>query len=245
MENLTTLFGLENGSAAEVIEGDKKPELKSKFGPLPTGIYDATVKYAYMDTSASGTRFIQVVLDVEGRTINLDKLWIAYKDTNKPYKVVNGKEVTIPGMQVFNSLAYIVKQITGRLLKMEQKIIMKYDFRLGKEIPVEVPCFTELTNAKVKVGLREFHRHKKQLIDGEYKPTTEIKIENTLDKFYSPEGKTAQEMVGNLPAEFGEKWLAAYKGKPFTEKLKEEPVEVSNAVEDTNTAATAKSLFGD
>ena len=219
MENLKSLFQLENNSAANQIETDRTAN--TSYGVLPSDIYDGVVKYAYMDKSQGGTPCVKVVLEVNG--------------------------TTIPGMQTFNSLAYVTKGIMGTELKMEEKVIKKYNWQTKSEVPTKVSCFSELINAKVKVGIKEFLKHKVQKMpDGSYVPTTEVKAVNIVDKYYSVDGKTAQEIAGNAPAEYGPNWVTAYKGKKFEEKLKVDPIDVSSQATPFDTEPAApNTLFGD
>ena len=244
MENLKSLFQLENNSAANQIETDRTAN--TSYGVLPSDIYDGVVKYAYMDKSQGGTPCVKVVLEVNGKIIE-ETHYIAYKDTGLPYKTINGKTTTIPGMQTFNSLAYVTKGIMGTELKMEEKVIKKYNWQTKSEVPTKVSCFSELINAKVKVGIKEFLKHKVQkMSDGSYVPTTEVKAVNIVDKYYSIDGKTAQEIAGNAPAEYGPNWVTAYKGKKFEEKLKVDPIDVSSQATPFDTEPAApNTLFGD
>ena len=91
MENLKSLFQLENNSAANQIETDRASN--ASYGVLPSDIYDGVVKYAYMDKSQGGTPCVKVVLEVNGKIIE-ETHYIAYKDTGLPYKTVNGKTTT-------------------------------------------------------------------------------------------------------------------------------------------------------
>ena len=244
MENLKSLFQIENSSAANQIEADRAAN--TSYGVLPSDIYDGVVKYAYMDKSQGGTPCVKVVLEVNGKIIE-ETHYIAYKDTGKPYKTVNGKTITFPGMQVFNSLGYVTKGIMGTELKMEEKVIKKYNWQTKSEVPTKVSCFSELINAKLKVGIKELLKHKVQKMpDGSYVPTTEIKSVNVVDKYYSVDGKTAQEIAGNAPAEYGPNWVNAYKGKKFEEKLKVDPIDVSSQATPFDTEPAApNTLFGD
>ena len=242
MTTLNSIFNLNPSTAAE-LETDRS---NTGYKVLPTDIYDAVVKYAYLDAPAKGTPSIQVVLEVNGKTIQQAHYF--YKDTRTPTKVVNGKPVTSPGMKAFNSLAYIVKGVMGTELPMEQKIIKKFDRATRTEIPVKVDCFVDLINANIKVGIKELLKHKNQKMpDGSYMPTTQITPINEVDKYYSVDGKTSQELAGNSPAEYGPKWLTAYKDKPFEEKLKVEPIDVSAQATpfDEPVAPAATTLFDD
>lgn len=231
MSDLASLFGM---SGETSVESDR-----SGYSALPSDIYDAIVKYVYMDTTSNGTQFIKVVLDVKGKTIESDNLWIINKETKKPYKVGNdGKPVYTYGWQVFNSLAIVASGgIDGSKLNLEKKIISKYDYAAGKDMPVEVACFTELTGKQIKVGLKELNKHSKvKMPDGTWKPSTKTKLVNTVDKYYTTDGKTAAEFVSGKDAEYGSKWLASYKNQTFEEALKEEPVEVPESGNDAMSA---------
>ena len=130
----------------------------------------------------------------------------------------------------------------------DQKIIKKFDRATRTEIPVKVDCFVDLINANIKVGIKELLKHKSQKMpDGSYMPTTQITPINEVDKYYSVDGKTSQELAGNSPAEYGPKWLTAYKDKPFEEKLKVEPIDVSAQATpfDEPVAPAATTLFDD
>ena len=244
MENLNSLFGLNGNTVA--VEEDRIGSGKS-WAPLPTDIYNATLKYAYFDSTAKGTPFVQVVLDVQGKTINPKPLYIAYADSHKPYKTVDGKQVFTPAWRTLDSLAFAVTGKSIGACALEEKVIQKYNYDVKKEVPVKVKCFSGLIDVDIKVALKKYNEYKKSNVNGTWIPTSETRAVNIVDKYFSKEGKTAEEIVHNKPAEFATKWLEVNKGKEFTEKLPDGVTPVANATTATTAepASPAVSLFDD
>lgn len=249
MSTLNDLFKLGDTKNDDIMESDY---LGGGFKPLPTDIYPCKIKYAYMDKSTrSHTPFVQIVLDINGRTISPKPLYIVYKDTGTPCKTENGKKVYTPAWKTLNSLAYAVTGKTLDALPVEDKLIEKFDFKEKKNVPVKVPCFVDLCGKDIKVALKEYKEYKQQDVGGGvYMPTTETRVVNIVDKYLSAEGKTAIEISQGKEAEFAAKWLESNKGKLFTEQLKPgvTPIAASTTPslsEPTASASPVASLFGD
>ena len=187
---------------------------------LDTNVYDATIKYVYLTESKSKTTGLNVVLDIDGKEINPDTIWITYKD-GVTHKVIEGKKVTPPGLRKFNDLAYCALGVTLKQLgEPENKPINLYNYEQQKKVPTMCPCYPTLSGKKIQVGLRKFNKHKSTLVGSTYVPTTTTYYINVVDKFYTPEGKLAIEQVSNKEAAYKDKWLNANKGKVFEEDLK-------------------------
>lgn len=251
MSTLNDLFKLGETKIDDVMESDS-----TGFRPLPSDIYPCKIKYAYMDKSSTAhTPFVQIVLDINGRTVSPKPLYIVYKDTGTPCKIENGKKMFTPAWKTLNSLAYAVTGKTLDALPVEDKLIEKYDFKEKKNVPVKVPCFVDLCGKDIKVALKEYKEYKQQKVGDTYVPTTETRVINIVDKYLSAEGKTAIEISQGKEAEFATKWLESNKGKVFTEQLKPgvTPVAPSsdsglpnlNSTEPSAPASAVASLFGD
>ena len=246
MSTLNDLFKLGDTKNDDIMESD---HLGGGFSPLPTDIYPCKLKYAYMDKSPrAGTPYVQLVLDINGRTISPKPLYIAYKETGTPCRVENGKKIYTPAWKTLNSLAYAVTGKTLDSLPVEDKIIEKYSFEEKKNIPVKVPCFTDLCGVDIQVALKEYKEHKQQKVGDTYVPTTETRVINIVDKYLSKDGKTAIEISQGKEPEFAPKWLEANKGKVFTEQLKPgvtpiAPSSMPSLTEPTASASTVATLF--
>ena len=61
---------------------------------LDTGLYQALLKAVYLDTTKGGTPVANAVVEINGLTKTFP-MYIAYKDTKKPVKVVNGQRQAV------------------------------------------------------------------------------------------------------------------------------------------------------
>lgn len=214
---------------------------------LDTGLYQAMLKAVYLDTTKGGTPVANAVVEINGLTKTFP-MYIAYKDTKKPVKVVNGQRQVIPGYKQLNSLAYCATGLTIDALTQEEKVIKVYDWNTRKEEPQTVLAFSELMGKQIAVGIKKVEKHKTAKVNGQYLPTTETYFTNEIDRYYTPDGLLAQEKATGSEAKYAVKWKEKT-GQIFQEKLAVTPIAPPTGTASDMAAATAgtqvKSLFDD
>jgi len=219
----------------DLFEGDSIGKL------FDTGVYDATIKYAYLtESKESKITGLNVVLDINGREFAAETAWLMYSDgSTLRVNARTGKKEATPGMKQFNSLCYCALGITpDRLGDAEYKAINVWNWEQKKQVPTQCPVYPALTGAKIKVGIKKYNKHKNVKVGTSWVPTKTIRTINTVDKYYTPDGKLAIEALQDKPAVYMNKWLEEYQGKVIDEKLRVDPIDDPN---ETNEAAKAES----
>lgn len=182
--NLST-EGMEE--APDVIGGD--------YQPLPTDIYDATVKLAYAGESSGGAKNVTVILDVNGTEVR-ETLYVTKKTGENFY--VNSKtkqKRPMAGFTLMDDLCLFATEAPLSAAKIEEKVIKIYDFEARKEVNKPMPVLVDLLGTPIKVAIqREIVDKTKQGDDGQYHPTGETRAQNAIVKFMHPEtGRTVNE----------------------------------------------------
>ena len=183
------------------IFANKKPaataEVEDDFlggggGVLPTDIYPAEIKYAYIGKAQnSDARNMTICLKVNGNFEITRSIWITNRKGDVTYVDKKTKEdKNLPGYNQVNGLCMLVASKEIGDMDVEEKTLSLYDYESQREVPQAVDCFTELHGQKIQVAIQE------QIVDktakndntGEYEPTGETRNTNEFVKFF-PEDK--------------------------------------------------------
>lgn len=188
-------------------------------GVQESGLYDCTIKLAYITKSAGGAMAINLVLETDRKVSINQQIYISSGDA-KGNKFTytdkkSGEEKPLPGYSQINSLCQsaIGKQLKD--LDPEEKILNLYDYNAKKEIPTKVPVITELLNAPITVGLLKQTEDKRAKdATGNYVATGETRDINVISKVFRTEGRltNAEIAAGATTGEFAKKWLEKNKG---------------------------------
>jgi hypothetical protein len=187
------------------------------FAPLETDIYTGPIKVAYAGQAASGARSITLIVDLGGKEYR-ETIYITNKKgenffLNKDDKT---KKVPLPGFTTINDICLVT---TGRPLadqEAEDKMVKIYDPDQKKEVPKSVPVITALLGQTVSLGIvRTLENKSVKDSSGEYVPTPETRVVNSIEKVFHTETKMTVNEATNtteVPA-FWDAWLERNKGK--------------------------------
>lgn len=217
-----------SGMATDATITEDKDYLRGKtFEPLPSDIYNLTIKHAYAAKSKGGAMGINLVMETpEGDTIK-DQQWVTSGDQkgNKNFYVRKGKAKKdgtagadirnyLPGFSAINSLCKLAIGKELSELSTETKTIKIFNFAEKAEQNTDVEMIMDLVGQKIAAGVLY------QIVDktakndaGEYVPTGQVRKVNTVDKYFNAQTRmTTSEITAKLPkGEFAEAWLAKWK----------------------------------
>ena len=214
---------------------------------VPSNVYPAGIKLAYLDKSAKGA--ICVVFDfalmVNGKERNhKETIYISNAAGSFTYKdKKTGEDKPMPG---FVTVDTICKAITGKSITQmttEKKLVKIYDYTQKAEVPQEKEVLMDLVRGKLELGIQELTVDKTVKSDtGEYVPTGETRDINELSKVFTEDGLTLVEKdAGKTETKFKEAWIAQYADK----KINKAKGAASGAKAGGVTKpATASPLFG-
>lgn len=153
-------------------------------GPIESGAYDATIKYAYTGQSAKGAFNVTLVLDIEGKE-RRQTIYISNRAGKVTYNK-DGKNYELPGYENINGLCRLVTNKPLNELNTEKKTVELYNFDLGKAIPTEVDMLTALVSQPITVGMLRVIEDKNALnsATGEYEPTGETRTSNEFSRWF-------------------------------------------------------------
>jgi len=188
------------------------------FEPVASGIYDATIKVAYLGKSEkSDAVSVTVLADLNGRELR-ETIWVTtgkgdtfYTDKQDPKR-----KIDLPGFTTVNDLCLLS---TGMPLDEQEdvdKVVKVYNPTEKKEVNTPVKAIAGLIGAKVKLGVLRQIVNKQKLNDsGKYENTGETRTENTIDKvFHAESGRTVTEYKQGIEApEFLNAWKERNEGK--------------------------------
>ena len=241
---------LKNLETKAGVEGEK--DVLGGGGALVSGLYDLTVKVAYVTTSNGGALALNTVFDYNGKELR-QQFWMTSgtaKGCNNTYVDKNGKEQYLPGFLTANSLALLTVGKEISQLDLEEKTIKLYDYEAKGEVPTKVQVFTELTGQTVTAGVQrqtvdknidsgQVNEHGQKI----YVPSGETRDINEVVKFFrADDGLTVPEIEAQVTeAKFKNDWDAKYTGKTIN-KAKGSKDGVTAGTPSTGAKPT-KSLF--
>ncbi len=231
---------------------DAGDNLGGNFDPVPSAVYDATIKNMYVTKSGSSdAQGIVIIADCDGKEVK-ETVWITNRDGENFYadKQDPKKKLPLPGFTtvddicLFTTEAPLTEQVT------EEKMVKMYDPELRKEVPKPAQVLTATLNKPIKLGiLRQIvDKQKKDENSGKYVNTGETRTENTIDKAFHPEtGRTINEYKHEVTEpEFMTAWSKKNSGNDRT-RAKGAPnggVGSTGAGKPGGAAPASKSLFG-
>lgn len=195
------------------------------FELLESGVYQATIEYAYGHISSGGAQAISVAFKVgkDGYSLNRT-FYITNKKKEAYYTDKSGQKHFLPGFNLANALVYAA---TGKELpnvEIAERTLPIYDFNQRKEVPTQVQALIELAGAKVALGIQKVRANKRvKLQDGSYGESNEETFFNEIDRVFTlQDGNvlTLQEAKANAAPEFAAKWADKWNGK-VNDKYKE------------------------
>ena len=185
---------------------------------VPSNVYPAGIKLAYLDAAASGA--ICVVFDfamlVNGKERNhKETIYISNKNKEFTYKdKQSGEDKPLPGFVTVDS---ICKAVTGKSiteLSTEKKMVKVYDYDQKAEVPQEKEVLMDLIRGKLELGIIETIVDKNVKTDNGYVPSGETREQNELSKVFNEDGLTQLEKEsGATEAKFKAAWVEQYAGK--------------------------------
>lgn len=216
-----------------------------RFSPVESGVYDATIKFAYIKKTKGGALGLNLGFELDSGKEYTETLYVASGDSkgNKNFYVnKQGEKRFLPGFVNADAISLFAAQKPLGEMDTEPKVVKIYDFELGKEKPEEVPMITAFIGKQVKLGIKQKLEDKRIKADnGEYVPSGETRTTNEIDKVFHPTNSmTVPEIRAKAEsAEFIENWKKKWDGK-VQDTSTAKKAEQSGA---TGKSASASSLF--
>ena len=200
-----------------------------------TGIYDCTLKLAYLTKAKSGADAVNFVLAHDGQEIT-QTIYVTsgMAKGNKPTWTVTekhgkstkdrygvGAEVPLPGFSQVNSI--IKMAVDSDLAECDSNKQKKFVKIYNENTKVEV--LMDLVNVPITLAIQEIRQNKSELINGSYKPTNDERVINEIVKVLTPEHFTKTEAAKGIDETI---WATDWAGK-FSGKVKDEFKEVKGA----------------
>lgn len=200
----------------DVVVEVEKDTLGGGSRVLESGVYDFTIKAAYLDAAKSKAVSVNLILEnADGQKLNVTEYITSGEAKGcKPYYVKDGKKYPLPGYSKMNGLCELVAKKTIDKCDAEDKILKLWDFEAKAETNQSKKVITDLTGGLIKVGVKKVIEDKRAKgDDGQYHPTGETRELNEADKFFNEDGKTLKEVADGKDAVFITEWEKAHKGK--------------------------------
>ncbi len=203
-------------------EGLEKTEDRlGGFSQPNTDSYDAQIKVMYAVNAAnSGAKGIAVVADIGGQEYR-ETIWITNKQGENwfPNKQDPTKRIPLPGFTTINDLCLIGSGKELAEQTTEEKMVKIYDYDAKREVPKSVHVLTDLTDAKVTLGLVKTLVNKTQKQGDEYVPVADTREEVSIDKVFDTgtkltvvEAQTAAANNTTATAVFHPAWVEKNRG---------------------------------
>jgi len=219
-----------------------------------SGVYDTTIKLAYLNQTAGGAYFLNVELEKAGEKFGrIRDKWCIKSGNEKGNKIYyvgkDGKKQPLPGYQTAKSLCLAVtgEDLDTNMSKLEKKVIKVWNFEQGKEVPSEHPVIPGLINKKVKVAIHQVIEDKKtKNSDGQWVPSGATKTTNQCKFFGNADnGKTAEEIAANKDAGALDRWATKNTGLVVDKATKVKATDSAADIMGGSSSSTTGSLFTD
>ena len=187
-------------------------------GAIDSGLYDCTIKLAYISKSKGGALGLVTHLQTsEGREVR-ETLWMTSGTAKggKNYYERDGQKHYLPGYLMANSLALLAAGKEISELDTEEKVVKVYNRDARAEVPTKVDVLTDLLGKPILAGiLKEEVDKTADDGSGNYAPTGETRTQNTFDKFFRASDKktTAEIRAQADEADFYKVWKEKWKGE--------------------------------
>lgn len=201
------------------VEQQVEKDTVGGFAPWETDLYKATIKAAFLDSFASGSKYIDLTLELvneQGDTRQYNERVTVWSDKTKgPYYIdkKTGKKKALIGLNQMNSLGEL---LCGKKLQdsvFETKVHKVYSADAKAQVPQEKATLVEWTGKTIHVGLQKVISNKQVKSGNDYVDSAEKREDNQVDKYFDEDKKTLLELQNNKPAEFYQDWVKANKGR--------------------------------
>lgn len=189
---------------------------------LDSGLYNFTIKLAYLQKSAGGSLGMFLTLVTEDKKELKANMYLTGGDDkgNKNFYEKDGQKHYLPGFNLANSLALLTTGKEISELDTDTKVVNIYDFTAKADVPTKVEIVTDLMGAQINAGVMRQTEDKRKKNDatGLYESTGETIDRNEIDKFFCAKEKylnmTATEIKAKVEkAEFVTTWTEKWSGK--------------------------------
>lgn len=204
------------------------------FGVLDSGLYDLTIKYAYLRIAGTGAKGL-IVRAVTPNGKNLDQTFWFTSGTAKGCKTFwtdkqSLVDKPLKGYTQANDFCRLALNGKGILkCSTEERVLKLYSFAEKAEIDTKVDMIVELEGKMITAGVTKKIVDKNKdsgTVDAAgkkiYLPTGETREENDVDKFFHhPSGMTITEAIAKEKVpKFKLEWAAKFEGVVIDETTK-------------------------
>jgi hypothetical protein len=170
-----------------------------------SGIYDDTVKLAYLLKSEKGASAVCLVLEDGSNTFTSTVYFTkSGAEAGQTWYERDGKKHVLPGLELLDSLCVIT---TGKRLKdqdTETRVVPVWNREANAKVNTEVQALTSVMGKRVKTGIVKQTVNKTEYSDVLKKriDLPETRDEVVIDKFFDSEGKTVTEIAARSDASY-------------------------------------------
>jgi hypothetical protein len=183
-----------------------------------SGIYDLTIKLAFLSVSDSGAMALNVHAETEDGQLFRTQQWMTSgtaKGGHNYYVDGKGNKQYLPGFNVANAIALMTTGKNIAELATEEKTVNLYNATVSKEVPTPVQMFTDLLGTQFAAGIIKQTVNKNvKGTDGKYVAAAETRDENELDKVFQFKTlrTTVEIKAGDAEGTFAKQWAEKYSG---------------------------------
>lgn len=195
------------------------------YSTLESGVYDATIKYAYLSESQHGAIGLHVEFETSDKQTFKESFYVTNRQKENFYVDKNDstKKHLLPGYITAEALSLFTTQKPLSDLKTETSVIKLYDYDAKKNLPTEVDMLSSMLDKPIRIGVHKVIENKKTKNDkGEYVDTNESRELNQVNAVFHPKSNlTVSEIRSNLTEpKFHEAWSTKWTGVTY-DKFKE------------------------
>ena len=211
---------------------------------LETGIYDGRIKLAYAGAAESGAKFVQLLIDIDGKEYR-ETVYVTNKKGENFY-TKGANKVPLPGFSLIDNICILTSGKPLCQQDIEEKVVSIYSYDEKKEVPTKVPVLVELLTCPITLAIvNQLENKTVKNGNGEYVPTVEERTINLIERAFHFETKvTVTEAMNNITeGDFIHKWKEKNDGK-VRDKRKGNSTSAAASPTATQTSAPVRNIFG-
>lgn len=197
------------------VEQQEEKDTLGGFKIYESGLVGFTIKTAFLDDYAGGSKNITIILEDETGATYTEKECVWSAKTKGPTYIdkKTGKKKALIGFSKIDSLA---KLLTGKGLSesvYETKVHELYSKEASAKVPTPRPTLVDWADMQVTAGILKTVKNKQVKSGDSYVDTAETRDENSVDKWFDADRKTLTEKMKGEEAVFIDQWEKANTGR--------------------------------
>lgn len=214
-------------------------------GLLESGVYNCTIKNAYLTKAASGAAAVNFEFKTEDNRDYKETIYFTSGTAKggKTYYEKDGTRYPLPGFSTFSSVSLLASGKEINQLATEELVHNIWNSEVRAEVPTKAETLVDLIGQPITLGIVKQTVDKRALTAaGTYEPTGETRQENQINKVFraSDHMTTAEIAAQAAEAKYVKTWKEKFDGVTLDKAKGEAGPNAGNLAKPASTPSTTK-----